>query len=131
MSGIATRSAWRPSLGWIARYPIASIGALLCILIVIGAVGAPWLAPYDPNDQNIIERLSPPSGDFLFGTWCAADIMYAPVVTGFITYGVPVPPFAGLYMKAVLSHPHVNDWIDKAQDEPWVIDHYESESEAA
>jgi peptide/nickel transport system permease protein len=68
MSGIATRSAWRPSLGWIARYPIASIGALLCILIVIGAVGAPWLAPYDPNDQNIIERLSPPSGDFLFGT---------------------------------------------------------------
>ena len=70
-------------------------------------------------------------GDFLFGTWCAADIMFAPVVTRFITYGVPVPPFAGLYMKAVLSHPHVNDWIDKAQDEPWVIDQYESESEAA
>ena len=33
-------------------------------------------------------------GDFLFGTWCAADIMFAPVVTRFITYGVPVPPFA-------------------------------------
>jgi glutathione S-transferase len=70
-------------------------------------------------------------GDFLFGQWCAADIMFAPVVTRFITYGVPMPPFAALYMKAVLSHPHVNDWIDKAQDEPWVIDQYESESEAA
>ncbi|HYI42247.1 MAG TPA: glutathione S-transferase family protein [Sphingomicrobium sp.] len=70
-------------------------------------------------------------GDFLFGEWCAADIMFAPVVTRFITYGVPVPPFAGLYMKAVLSHPDVNDWIDKAQDEPWVIDQYESDSEAA
>jgi len=67
------------------------------------------------------------TGDFLFGKYCAVDIMYAPVVTRFITYGVPVPPFAALYMKAVLSHPDVNDWIDKAQDEPWVIEQYESE----
>ena len=65
------------------------------------------------------------TGDFLFGDWCAADIMYAPVVTRFITYGVPVPSFAGVYMKAVLSHPHVAEWIDKAQDEPWVIEQYE------
>jgi glutathione S-transferase len=68
------------------------------------------------------------TGDFLFGEWCAADIMFAPVVTRFITYGVAVPPFAGLYMKAVLSHPHVTEWIDAAQDEPWVIDAYEAES---
>lgn len=67
------------------------------------------------------------TGDFLFGEWCAADIMFAPVVTRFITYGVDVPPFAGLYMKAVLSHPHVMEWIDAAQDEPWVIDAYEAE----
>ena len=66
------------------------------------------------------------TGDFLFGDWCAADIMYAPVVTRFITYGVPVPPFAALYVKAVLSHPHVQDWIDQAQDEPWVIEQYEA-----
>ncbi len=65
------------------------------------------------------------TGDFLFGDWCAADIMYAPVVTRFITYGVPVPPFAALYIKAVLSHPAVSDWIDQAQDEPWVIEQYE------
>jgi glutathione S-transferase len=64
-------------------------------------------------------------GDFLFGDWSAADIMYAPVVTRFITYGVPVPNFAGVYMKAVLSQPHVAEWIDKAQDEPWVIDQWE------
>jgi glutathione S-transferase len=66
------------------------------------------------------------TGEFLFGNWCAADIMYAPVVTRFITYAVPVPPFAQLYMKAVLSHPHVQEWIDKAQDEPWVIEEYEA-----
>jgi glutathione S-transferase len=65
------------------------------------------------------------TGDFLFGDWCAADMMYAPVVTRFITYGVPVPSFAAVYMKAVLSQPHVSEWIDRAQDEPWVIDQYE------
>ncbi len=70
------------------------------------------------------------TGDFLFGNWCAADIMFAPVVTRFITYGVNVPPFAALYMKAVLSHRDVMEWIDKAQDEPWVIDDYESKDAA-
>jgi len=66
------------------------------------------------------------TGDFLFGEWCAADMMYAPVVTRFITYGVKVPSFAGAYMKCVLSHPDVGEWIDKAQDEPWVIEQYEA-----
>ena len=65
------------------------------------------------------------TGQFLFGEWNAADMMYAPVVTRFITYGVAVPPFAEGYMKDVLSHPHVAEWIDKAQDEPWVIDQWE------
>jgi glutathione S-transferase len=66
------------------------------------------------------------TGDFLFGEWCATDMMYAPVVTRLITYGVQVPSFAGVYMKNVLSHPDVAEWIDKAQDEPWVIDQYET-----
>ena len=68
------------------------------------------------------------TGMFLFGDWSAADIMFAPVVTRFITYGVPVPNFAAIYMKAVLSHPDVAEWIDKAQDEPWVIEAYEGEN---
>jgi glutathione S-transferase len=67
------------------------------------------------------------SGDYLFGSWGAADIMYAPVVTRFITYGVPVPPFAAAYMDAVLHHAHVVEWIEEAQDEPWVIEQYEPE----
>ncbi len=37
-------------------------------------------------------------GPFLFGTFCAADIIYAPVVSRFRTYGVPVPGFAQAYM---------------------------------
>ena len=68
------------------------------------------------------------TGDFLFDSWSAADIMFAPVVTRFVTYKVPMPPFAIAYMEAVLSHPHVVDWIEKAQEEPWVIEQYEPET---
>jgi glutathione S-transferase len=67
------------------------------------------------------------SGPFLFGEWSAADMMYAPVVTRFLTYSVPVPPFARQYMSDVLRHPHVAEWIEAAQDEPWVIEQYEGE----
>jgi glutathione S-transferase len=65
------------------------------------------------------------TGDFLFGDYCAADIMFAPVVTRFITYNVPVPPFALAYMEAVVGHEDVLTWIEQAQDEPWVIERYE------
>ncbi len=40
------------------------------------------------------------SGEYLFGDWCAADMMYAPVVARYITYGVAVPPFAAEVGKA-------------------------------
>jgi glutathione S-transferase len=65
------------------------------------------------------------TGEFLFGDWCAADMMFAPVVTRFVTYSVPVPPFAAAYMEAVLGHPDVASWIEQAQDEPWVVEQYE------
>ena len=70
------------------------------------------------------------SGDYLFGTWCAADIMFAPVVTRFVTYGVKIPPFAAAYMEAVLHRADVVEWIELAQDEPWVIEQYETETAA-
>jgi len=71
------------------------------------------------------------TGDYLFGDWCAADIMFAPVVTRFVTYKVSVPPFAARYMEDVLHHEHVVEWIELAQDEPWVIEQYEPDKEPA
>jgi glutathione S-transferase len=64
-------------------------------------------------------------GEYLFSEWSAADIMFAPVVTRFVTYGVPVPPFAATYMEAVLHRADVVEWIELAQEEPWVIEQYE------
>lgn len=64
-------------------------------------------------------------GDYLFGHWSAADMFFAPVVTRFVTYKIPLPSFAAIYAEAVLHHPHVVEWIEMAQDEPWVIEAYE------
>jgi peptide/nickel transport system permease protein len=35
---------------------------------VLVAVLAPWLAPYNPLEQNIVVRLEPPSAEYLLGT---------------------------------------------------------------
>ena len=70
-------------------------------------------------------------GPFLFGTFCAADIIYAPVVSRFITYGVPVPGFAMAYMQAVWEHEWMQAWIDAAEAEEWTLEQYEIEPEPA
>lgn len=65
------------------------------------------------------------SGPFLFGTFGAADIFYAPVVSRFITYGIGVPGFAQAYMQAVWEHDWMQEWIRAAQDEEWTISQFE------
>jgi glutathione S-transferase len=64
-------------------------------------------------------------GPYLFGTFGAVDIMFAPVVTRLFTYSIPVPRFAHAYMDAILSNPWMLEWIEAAQEEPWVIEQYE------
>jgi glutathione S-transferase len=65
------------------------------------------------------------SGDFLFGEFGAADIMYAPVVSRFATYSIPLPRFAAAYCQSVIAHPFVQDWIAGAQEEEWVVEKFE------
>ncbi|HEY6916805.1 MAG TPA: glutathione S-transferase family protein [Allosphingosinicella sp.] len=64
-------------------------------------------------------------GPYLFGAFGAVDIMFAPVVTRFITYSITVPPFAANYMEAIITHPWMQEWVSAAQEEPWVIEQYE------
>jgi len=64
-------------------------------------------------------------GPFLFGTFSAADIFYAPVVSRFVTYGIPMPGFAQAYMQAVWEHEWLREWVGAAEDEQWVIEQFE------
>jgi peptide/nickel transport system permease protein len=45
-----------------------TIGLTLCVVLVVLAVGAPWLAPYNPASQNLPERLATPSAAHWMGT---------------------------------------------------------------
>ncbi len=65
-------------------------------------------------------------GPFLFGTFGAADVFYAPVVSRFITYGVQVPGFAAAYMQAVWEHEWMEQWREAAEDEQWAMEQYDS-----
>jgi glutathione S-transferase len=49
-------------------------------------------------------------GPFLFGSFTAADAMYAPVVTRFKTYGVAIDGVSHAYCEAVLALPAMRDW---------------------
>jgi len=69
-------------------------------------------------------------GPYLFGAFCAADIIYAPIVSRFITYGISVPGFAVAYMQAVWEHEWLQSWVDAAEDEEWVIEQYEQPAKA-
>jgi glutathione S-transferase len=69
-------------------------------------------------------------GPYLFGTFSAADIFYAPVVSRFITYGIGVPGFALAYMEAVWSHEWLQAWVKAAEAEDWVIEQWEVEGAA-
>ena len=69
-------------------------------------------------------------GPFLFGTYSAADIFYAPVVSRFMTYGVGVPGFAVAYMEAVWTHEWMQSWIEAAEAEDWVIEQWEDPKKA-
>jgi len=64
-------------------------------------------------------------GPFLFGSFGAADIFYAPVISRFITYGIGVPGFAQAYMQAVWDHAWMQEWIAAAEAEEWVIEQFE------
>jgi glutathione S-transferase len=64
-------------------------------------------------------------GPFLFGTFGAADVFYAPVVSRFITYGLNVPGFAQTYMQAVWEHDWMRQWVSAAETENWTIAQYE------
>jgi glutathione S-transferase len=66
-------------------------------------------------------------GPYLFGTFSAADIFYAPVVSRFMTYGVGVPGFALAYMEAIWTHEWMQAWIAAAEDEEWLIEQFEAE----
>ena len=61
----------------------------------------------------------PYGGPYLFGkTPCAADAMYAPVCSRFLTYDVAARPGVADYCRTIMAMPVMQEWIDAAKAEP-------------
>jgi len=60
-------------------------------------------------------------GPFLFGAFCAADAMYAPVVMRFRTYGVALGPQAMAYCEAMNASKGIRAWVDEALREKEIV----------
>ena len=109
-SGLLAR-AWRVG----RRRPAALVGALVVLLFVVMAVGAPWLAPSDPVRTDWSKIRKAPSWAHPFGTddlgrdslsrviWGARISMQAGVFSILLAMliGVPVGLCAGYYRGAL------------------------------
>jgi glutathione S-transferase len=74
------------------------------------------------------ECLATYGGPYLFGKQaCMADAMYAPVVTRFLTYDVPLDATCTAYVQTVMHMPSMQEWVAGAQLEPDEIDELEAE----
>ena len=60
-------------------------------------------------------------GPFLYGSFSAADGMYAPVCTRLRTYSIEIDSVSQAYVDAVLAHPAYQQWLAEASAEPWIL----------
>ncbi|MGE0006656.1 MAG: ABC transporter permease [Parvibaculaceae bacterium] len=92
--------SWSPSL---------RTGSAIMAVIVLAAIFAPWIAPYDPNQQDFNAILMPPGFPHLFGTDSLGRDIFSRVLHGAridlviglvttyvpMTYGVVLGAYAG------------------------------------
>ena len=69
--------------------------------------------------ENMIEtaRAEAEAGPFLFGPFCAADAMLAPVATRIVAYGLNVGPITRAWIDAIYTLPAFHRWEEEAERE--------------
>lgn len=80
-----------------------------------------------PDIERIVEIwsdcLATYGGPFLFGKKrCAADAIFAPVATRFVTYDVPLPAACAAYRDTIMALPELQEWVADARQEPAEIE---------
>ena len=63
-AAVTAPSAWRRA----TRSGGLAIGLVLVAAMVLVAVLAPWISPFDPDEQDVIMKLEPPAAGHWFGT---------------------------------------------------------------
>ncbi|MBP2851113.1 nickel transporter permease [Dickeya oryzae] len=97
--------------------PLAVIGLIIIAVVMLLAVVAPWLAPYDPGFQNLSNRLAAPSAAHWFGTdELGRDVFSRIVYGGRTTLGMVLAVVAltapiGLLVGCIAGY--AGGWLDK------------------
>ena len=110
-SGLAT--TWR----FLRANPLAMIGLFIVILWVIISITAGWISPYAPTQQEIPNRLSPPSAEHWFGTdQLGRDVLSRVLHGGRLSLpaGVAVIVIAGIigiFVGALAGY--IGGWFDE------------------
>ncbi len=55
---------WR----WCKRQPLGAFSALVLVIVIMVAICAPWVTPYDPVLNDFANMLTAPNADYLLGT---------------------------------------------------------------
>ena len=106
-------------LSWLRlrRNPLAVIGLMISVTLILVAIFAPFLAPHDPIAQDLSRRLLPPgtSGNWLgtddFGRDILTRLLYGSRITLYIVLLVILTaPVAGLIIGTVAGY--FGGWVD-------------------
>jgi glutathione S-transferase len=62
------------------------------------------------------------TGEWLFGEFSIADAMFSPVAIRFYGYSIPLSGVEEDYVKSVLNHPGIVEWIEAGKRETEVIE---------
>ena len=63
-----SKPAYRRVLDLIRQQPLASAGGFVVLIMVLAAIFANFLSPYEPEHASWMHQLSPPSAEFWLGT---------------------------------------------------------------
>jgi peptide/nickel transport system permease protein len=77
------------------KNPLAAIGVVLVVIFIIFALFAPWIAPQDPAQINLPDRLSGPSAMH----WCGTDELGRDILSRLI-YGARISMLVGTSVVA-------------------------------
>ena len=105
--------------GWLVfrRNKLAMLGLIILILLVLSAIFAPLLSPYNPYAQNLAERLKPPSavnwlGTDSLGRDILSRLIWGSRTTLFIVGTVAlIAPILGLFIGTVAGFS--DGWLDQ------------------
>ena len=76
------RSKLIPFISRFAKDPLGLFGLILVVIMVLSAVFATWIIPYDPIALDILHRLEPPSSAHIMGTDQLGRDVFSRVVMG-------------------------------------------------